>query len=390
VDDDPPDAARDAELPDASLLDSVSAGVFAISVDAIVCVDERQRIILFNRGAEQIFGYEATEVLGKKLEMLLPESARKKHFRQVEEFGQSPVVARRMGERGEIAGRRRSGELFPAEASISHVDVSGRRVYTAVLRDMSERRRAELERSRLLDAERDARAAAEAATRARDDVLAVVSHDLRNPLSTIAMCASALGQDGASRESEAELIAAIRDSADWMQRLIQDLLDVASIESGRLSIEMRDEAPSALIDRAASMLEPIVRDARLSLHKHVEVDLPVVRADTQRVSQLFANLVTNACRFTDPGGRITLRAARAPGGVRFEVEDTGHGIASDDLPHVFDRFWQKGRRGAQSGTGLGLAIVRGIVDAHRGSIDASSVAGKGTVISFLLPAARQA
>ncbi|MDQ6831694.1 MAG: ATP-binding protein, partial [Gemmatimonadota bacterium] len=350
--------------------DSVSAAVFAISVDAIVCVDESQSIILFNDGAEEIFGYSAAEVLGQPLQMLLPDYARAKHHEQVAEFGRSTLVARRMGERGEIAGRHKSGELFPAEASISHVDVEGKRVYTAVLRDTSERRRAEAERARLLDAERVARSAAEAATRARGVILGVVSHDLRNPLSTIAMCASALEQGGAESEAtRLELAQTIQQAADWMNRLIQDLLDVASIEAGRLSLELNTERGADLVARAAALFEPIVRDAGLSLETQVESDLPELRIDAQRVTQVLANLVMNACKFTQRGGRVLLRASRASdGGVRFSVADTGCGITADALPHVFDSFWQNRQGSSTRGTGLGLAIARGIVEAHGGRI----------------------
>ncbi|MEP6691646.1 MAG: ATP-binding protein [Gemmatimonadaceae bacterium] len=369
------------------MLDAVSSAVFAISVDAIVCTDASQRIILFNAGAEHIFGYAASEVLGRPLEMLLPEYARPGHQHQVEDFGEAPVVARRMGERGEIAGRRKSGEIFPAEASISHVDINGNRVYTAVLRDMSERRQAEIERASLLDAERAARSTAEAATRARDVVLAVVSHDLRNPLSTIGMCAGALEHDGASEETRQELLSTIRQAAEWMNRLIQDLLDVGSIEAGHLALELGAEHAEDLIARATALFEPIALEAGLTFEAHVEDHLPELRIDAERVMQVLANLVMNACKFTDRGGRVTLRVSRAAaGGALFSVEDTGCGIAADALPYVFESFWQNRQRSTKRGTGLGLAIAHGIVEAHGGTIEASSAVGRGSVFSFTLPA----
>ena len=140
-------------------------GIVAIAADAIVTVDEAHRITLFNSGAEIIFGYAPEEVLGEPLEILIPERFRANHGRQIEEFARGPIAARRMGERREIYGRRKGGELFPAEASISKIDVAGRRFFTAVLRDVTDRHTAEQERTRLLEAERAARELAEAAER---------------------------------------------------------------------------------------------------------------------------------------------------------------------------------------------------------------------------------
>jgi PAS domain S-box-containing protein len=380
------EAARDGNAALLAALDSFHADVIAISVDAIVCVDEEQRIILFNRGAEFTFGYSAEEIMGQPLELLIPESVRRHHSKDVEQFGRSHVAARRMHERGGIVGRRKSGELFPAEASISHLDVSGRHVYTAVVRDMTEQHRAEQERARLLEAERRAREAAEEATRARDIVLAVVSHDLRQPLSAISMIASALAQpDDVTMEMRQDLAGSIGQSAQWMHRMLQDLLDASNIEAGRLSMEPHEEQPAELIARAKALLQPVADEAGLRFETHVEPGLPRLMVDAQRVTQVLANLGLNACKFTLPGGQVTLRALRVPEGVRFEVEDTGRGIAESDLPHVFDRFWQR-RGAAKRGTGLGLAIARGIVEAHEGRVEVASTLGRGSVFSFVLPA----
>jgi signal transduction histidine kinase len=291
-----------------------------------------------------------------------------------------------MHERGGIVGRRKSGELFPAEASISHIELNGRRVYTDVVRDVTERHRLEQERARLLEAEQSARAIAEAATQARDIVLAVVSHDLRQPLSTIAMCASALARpDEISPETRQELADSIDKSAQWMHRMLRDLLDASNIEAGRLSLEARNEHPADLIARARSLLQPIADEVGLTLYVQVEPGLPPVSVDAQRITQVLANLGYNACKFTASGGSVTLRVLRVADGVRFEMQDTGRGIPESDLPHVFDRFWQR-RGAAKRGTGLGLAIARGIVEAHEGRVEVASTLGKGSVFAFVLPA----
>ena len=156
---------RTSLTPDFQIGEAALASILAVSVDAIVAVDESQRIIFFNRGAEECFGWTAEEVIGQRLEMLIPHDRRPHHERQVLEFGHGPVQARRMGDRGAITGLRRNGEVFPAEASITHVLSNGRPVYTAVLRDVSARVRAERERADLLRREQEARATAERAER---------------------------------------------------------------------------------------------------------------------------------------------------------------------------------------------------------------------------------
>jgi PAS domain S-box-containing protein len=243
------------------------------------------------------------------------------------------------------------------------------------------------ERVALVQREREARAAAEAAARARDDVLGIVSHDLRNPLNSIAICASALLESPEPTvEERRKILQGIQHSAEWMDRMIQSLLDVVSIEAGRMALEQRDEAPAAILAQTAEIFAVVARDRGVALEMWAAPGLPAVRADAERVLEALANLLSNALRFTEPGGRIRLHAECDPAGVRFAVEDTGAGIAADDLPHVFDRFWQK-RRGGERGIGLGLAIVRGVVEAHGGELRVESMPGKGSQFSFTIPAA---
>ena len=366
--------------------------IVSIAVDAIICTDGEQRITFFNRGAETIFGYAAAEVLGRPLGMLLPERAAAVHESQVERFSRSPVAARRMAERGEIAGRRKDGSEFPAEASVSKVQVEGRWIFTAVLRDLTERKRVERERAELLDRERAARERAEAAEqralqalRMREEILGVVSHDLRNPLSAIGMCARAL--DGAvSLESPArEAVRTIEQAADWMQRLIRDLLDVASIEAGHLSVERRREDMVILLIRAAELLERVAAERGVALVADVPDHLPPMAVDGERVLQVLSNLLGNAVKFVASDGTVTLRARTEDDGLHVTVIDDGPGIPADELPHVFDRFWHTRRGAGPRGTGLGLAIAKGIVEAHGGRIWIESAVGRGTSVHLVLP-----
>jgi signal transduction histidine kinase len=256
-----------------------------------------------------------------------------------------------------------------------------------VKREQSEGREAH-GREELVRREQAARAEAEAAVRARDDVLAIVTHDLRNPLNTIAMC-SALLASGLSPEKMAEQVAIIGRAIAGMNSLIDDLLDLSHITSGRFNVQPEPVDARAVCDDASVMLGPLVAKKAQRFELEVPPEPLLVIADRRRVFQVLANLVGNANKFTPEGGCIVLRVERIErvyGWVRFSVEDTGPGISQQDLPHIFDRFWQA-RRVRRGGVGLGLAISKGIVEAHGGTIRAESRAGVGTTFSFILPAA---
>jgi PAS domain S-box-containing protein len=225
------------------------------------------------------------------------------------------------------------------------------------------------------------------ATRARDEMLGVVAHDLRNPLNTIFMGASLMLEVIADPDSRLSKQAQmVHRAAERMNRLIQDLLDVRRIDSGRMEIEPHPEAVDGLLSEAMDMLRPLATAASLELVCDVDRKTPRVVADSARILQVLSNLVGNAIKFTPAGGRVRVRAEPAEREVRFVVSDTGPGIAADQLPHIFGRFWQ-GTRADRRGIGLGLAIAKGIVEAHRGRIWVESQVGVGSEFIFTLPAA---
>ena len=180
-------------------------------------------------------------------------------------------------------------------------------------------------------------------------------------------------------------VVGIRDAVTQMQRLRQDLLDVASIEAGRLSVEPEPHDPATLLAEAREMFGPVAAEHGVELVLRPAEPLPAVRVDRSRMLQVLGNLIGNAVKFTPREGRITLAAAVAADGVCLSVSDTGTGIPAEHLPHVFDRFW-KVREGNRHGAGLGLAIARGIVEAHGGEIRVESTPGVGTTFSLTLPA----
>lgn len=228
------------------------------------------------------------------------------------------------------------------------------------------------------------------AVAARDEMLGVVSHDLRNPLNVIAAAAGLVLDIPLPEEKKHEQLRTIKRAAERMNRLIQDLLDVTGIEAGRFSVDPSSEDPDELLEEAHEMMEPLYADKDVALEKDPpSSSLPAVSADRERVLQVFSNLLGNALKFTPEGGRVTLGATPAENGcVRFYVEDTGSGIPEEDIPHLFDRFWSGRRSGnAREGTGLGLPIARGIVEVHGGTMAVESEPGVGTCISFIIPAA---
>jgi signal transduction histidine kinase len=240
-----------------------------------------------------------------------------------------------------------------------------------------------------LEEEQNARTDAETAVRSRDEVLSVVSHDLRNPVHTIGMSSAflldVLPAEGKQGEMVMKQLAIIKRATDSMNRMIQDLLDITRIESGRLAMDCSELAVPALLDEVVSMMEPLARRAGVALECRLAPELPVLYADRDRLVQVFSNLVGNALKFTPAGGSVALRAHVAGGAVCFQVADTGSGITAEHLPRLFDRFWQA-RRTDTRGLGLGLPIVKGIVDAHGGRIEVASAPGEGSTFSFTIPA----
>jgi signal transduction histidine kinase len=223
------------------------------------------------------------------------------------------------------------------------------------------------------------------AVQVRDEVLGVVAHDLRNPLNAILVQSQMLRRRGAEPERRTQKpIEAIRRNATRMNRLIEDLLDVTRLEADGLSIEPARVSAGAVACEAAESQLPTASSASLEVQLEIAHDLPDVWADRERLLQVLENLIGNAIKFTESGGRITVGVDRQDGEDLFWVSDTGRGIAAEDLPHVFDRFW---RRGGRQGTGLGLPIVKGLVEAHGGRVWVESEPGCGTTFRFTIPTA---
>ena len=230
---------------------------------------------------------------------------------------------------------------------------------------------------------------AQRATRAREDVLSVVSHDLGNPLAAIRLCAAALLEAPPSEVLEQRhLVQAISNSADWMSRLIQDLLDVSTIEVGKLSVERRTEQVAPIIRQAVAMVGPQANQRGVLLSSLVADGVPAVHGDAARLIQVVTNLLGNSLKYTERGGSVSVSVIAQGDEVLITVRDTGSGIPAEQLPRIFERYYTRKRGANKSGSGLGLSIARGIVEAHGGRIWVESVVGEGTSFFVALPAAR--
>jgi signal transduction histidine kinase len=230
--------------------------------------------------------------------------------------------------------------------------------------------------------------AAQHATKVRDEVLGIVAHDLRSPLNSISLWTQLverllqkLGSADLQTRSQ-EALGSIASACRRMSRLIQDLLDVARLEAGRLSVTMSLQTPASLLREAIDQASP--EATGFQLHLEAPEAAPPVLADRDRILQVFSNLLGNALKFTPAGGEIWVGARVEGEQVRFHVRDTGPGIPPESLAHIFDRFWQANRTDRR-GAGLGLSIAKGIVEAHGGTIQVESEPGRGSTFSFTLP-----
>lgn len=223
------------------------------------------------------------------------------------------------------------------------------------------------------------------AVKMRDDVLAIVSHDLRNPLNTVIASAYLMTDLPLTPEQVAKQLEIIKRTGHHMNRLLQDLLDVSRIDAGRFNVDPAPIDPASIVTDTCAQFEQQVSSKQQAISCSLPDALPNICADRERLAQVFSNLISNAIRHTGQDGRIEIAATVAGDDVEFSVSDNGSGIPAEDLPFIFERFWQA-RRARRMGAGLGLAIVKGIVEAHGGRIRVESETGRGTTFYFTIPA----
>jgi PAS domain S-box-containing protein len=354
---------------------------------AIFLLDPQGRVATWNLGAQRIKGYSAAEIIGHHFS--------KFYLQEEIDAGKCEMeleVAAREGRFEDLGWRKRKdGTLFWANVVITGLrDDSNELIgYAKVTRDLTEPRKAEEERIRLI-AEQKAREAADTANRAKDEFLAHISHELRTPLNAILGWARLL-QSGLDEERRARATATIERNAEAMAQLIDDLLDVSRIISGKMRLDVVPVDVALVIERA-------IESVRLSADAkeiHLQATFPsaaaIVMGDSNRLQQVIWNLLSNAVKFTNRGGQVYVQAQQVNHAVEISVRDTGMGIPEDKLRYVFEPFWQgnSGPTTGSRGLGLGLAICRTLVEVHGGRIEARSEGhGHGTTFTISLPVAK--
>ena len=354
------------------------AAIVAFSDDAIISKNLDGIIQSWNEGAERLFGYTAEEIIGRSILLLIPED------RYDEE---KSIIARiRAGKRiehFETMRRHKSGRLIPISLSVSPIKDSEGHVVGAskIARDNTEQRA-------VMAALKEAKDAAETANRSKDRFLAVLSHELRTPLTPALMTVSAMEQDVRFPAEYQPDIAMIRRNIELETKLIDDLLDVSRIISGKLNLQKDAIDMNGLIEHVCEICRPQITEKALILDTHLAPDLPRVHADSSRLQQVLWNIVKNAAKFTPKGGRISITTRRIDGMAEAVVVDTGAGISPSNLEKIFEAFEQGDPETTRQfgGLGLGLAISKVIVELHGGSITAESEGpGKGSQFTVRFP-----
>lgn len=362
------------------------------SPNAIIVFDEARKITLVNSRTEALFGYERRELLDMPVETLMQESL------EISLTDRGNSSATLSHGNGEYFGRRKDGSRVPLEINFSSIQSADGTFQLVSMLDITKRKKAEAalqaanaellqqanDRALRIQAEA-AQAEAEAANRAKDHFLAMLSHELRTPLSPVLNAVTLLEEDGCP-DSMRELLATIRRNVQLEARLIDDLLDLAKIRNAKLQLHMETVDVHDLLHRALDICKPDITANDLKIILKLNATESHAEADPARIQQIFWNLITNAIKYTPPGGRITLSTSNPDGMVRFDVSDTGIGIEQEKIKDIFNAFTQVHNTHSH-GLGLGLAICRALTELHGGSIEARSAGiAHGATFSVKLPA----
>jgi PAS domain S-box-containing protein len=360
------------------------AAIVESAEDAIVSKNLDGIIESWNTGAERLFEYCAAEAIGRSIRIIIPPD------RDDEE----DVILRKLrrGERidhFETVRVTKTGRPIDIDLSVSPVRNKNSEIIGAskIARDIRKRRQLEQERRELLVCAEEARERAEAATIAKDEFIAQVSHEMRTPLNSILGWTKVLRDADYERSHTIRAVDTIDRSAHVQLQLIEDLIDLSKILKGKMHLQMRPLHIQDVIDQALETVTPAAEAKSVAIEKRMSTKDGVIEGDPDRLLQVLWNLLSNAVKFTPSGGQIIVSVRRLDDHLQLSVRDSGIGIDPEFLPYIFDRFTQGGEPGnTHSGLGLGLAIVRHFVELHGGTVTADSGGhGQGATFSITLP-----
>lgn len=365
-----------------AIIESADDGIISKTLDSI--------ITSWNKGAERIFGYTAKEVIGKSVTILIPP----------DHHDEEPVILKKI-RKGERIGHyetvrvKKDGQLIHVSLTVSPIKRPDGKIIGAskIVRDISDLKRAEAQLKKALEEAQKAKAEAEEANRLKDEFLTTVSHELRTPLTSIMGWVRMLRAQALDEESAKKALETIDRNARAQAQLIEDLLDISRIVSGKMHLEFEPLQPWVVVNASIDAVKPMAEAKNIRLQMVIDSNVGTINADYQRLQQVIWNLLSNAVKFTPPDGAIRVQVEKVDSNVEITVSDNGKGIKREFLPHIFERFTQADSSTTRvyGGMGIGLAIVKSIVEFHGGSVRVESEGeGKGATFTVSIPVAPKA
>ncbi|MGL4975600.1 MAG: ATP-binding protein [Bosea sp. (in: a-proteobacteria)] len=363
---------------------SEMTAILDTATDGVVTLDERGRILALNRSAEALFGYDQREVTGELFTLLLAPESFTPALDYLEGL-KGGGVASLMNDGREVAGRVRQGGRVPLFMTMGRIAETPDLKFCAVLRDVTSWKKAETELV-------ESRKAAERSSAQKSDVLAKISHEIRTPLNAIIGFSEVMAEERfgpIGNERYKEYLRDIHESGGYLISLVNDLLDLAKIEAGKLDLDFTSVSLNDICQSSVSLLQPEAQRGRVVLRSGLAPKLPPVVADQRSIKQIIINILSNAVKFTDPGGQVIVSTALGDKGEAIlRVRDTGIGMDEKELALALEPFRQVQTTRKAGGTGLGLPLTKALVEANRAALSITSARNEGTLVEITFPPQR--